>query len=104
VAHDHQIDQQPCFGTITISGAGAEFTGDTGGHRFMFLYPTVQEAAINEFYGSAVGMFHIKAQPPGGRAQTFNFRAVCRSDQQIINRRPDAEMLLGFINRQRQAK
>ena len=26
------------------------------------------------------------------------------TDQQIINRRPDAEMLLGFINRQRQAK
>ena len=103
VAHDHGMEQQPCLGLLTISGALAVYAGETGGHRFSWPYATIQEAAINQVYGSAVGMFHIKSQPPGGRAETFNFVAVRMWDQQIVNRRPDAEMLLGFLNRQRAA-
>ena len=79
------------------------FAGDTGGHRYNWPYSTIQEAAINGFYGSAFGMFHIKSQPPGGRSETYNFAVMRQSDQQVVNRRPDAEMLLGFINRQRSA-
>jgi tetratricopeptide (TPR) repeat protein len=104
LAHDHGMDQQPCLGTLTITRALVEYEGDTGGHRYQWPYTAIQEAAINEFYGSALGMFHIKAQAPGGRSQTFNFASIRASDQQIINRRPDAEMLLGFINRQRVAR
>ena len=103
LAHDHGLEQQPCLGTLTITGAGAAYAGDTGGHRFNWPYATLQEAAINQVYGSALGMFHIKSQPPGSRSVTYNFLAIRLWDQQIVNRRPDAEMLLGFINRQRAA-
>jgi tetratricopeptide (TPR) repeat protein len=104
LAHDHGPDQQSCVGTLTITGASAEYAGDTGGHRFNWPYATIQEAAINQVYGSAVGMFHIKSQAPGTRSQTYNLSVIRQSDQQIVNRRPDAEMLLGFINRQRAAR
>ena len=97
------MDQQPCLGVLTITGASAAYAGDTGGHRFNWPYATIQEAAINQVYGSAFGMFHIKSQPPGSRSETYNFAAMRRWDQQIVNRRPDAEMLLGFINRLRSA-
>ena len=103
LAHDHGPEQPRCLGTLTITGAYAEYAGDTGGHRFNWPHATIQEAAINQVYGSALGMFHIKSQPPGTRSQTFNFFVIRQSDQQIVNRRPDAEMLLGFINRQRAA-
>lgn len=103
LAHDHGLEQQPCLGTLTITGANAAYAGDTGGHRFDWPHATIQEAAINEFYGSAAGMFHIKSQAPGNRAQTYNFFVIRPLDQQVVNRRPDAEMLLGFINRQRAA-
>jgi tetratricopeptide (TPR) repeat protein len=101
LAHDHGPEQPQCVGTLTIAGAYAEYAGDTGGHRFNWPFATIQEAAINQFYGSALGMFHIKSQAPGNRSQTFNFFVIRQLDQQIVNRRPDAEMLLGFINRQR---
>ena len=103
LAHDHGPEVPPCFGTLTITGAASAFAGDTGGHRYNWPYPTIQEAAINGFYGSAFGMFHIKSQPPGGRSETYNFAVMRQWDQQVVNRRPDAEMLLGFINRQRAA-
>ncbi len=103
LAHDHGPEQQPCLGALTITGAAASYAGDTGGHRYTWPYASIQEAAINGFYGSAFGMFHIKSQPPGGRSETYNFAVVRQSDQQFVNRRPDAEMLLGFINRQRAA-
>jgi regulator of sirC expression with transglutaminase-like and TPR domain len=101
LAHDHGMDQQPCTGMLTITSTSASYAGDTGGHRFNWPYATIQEAAINDFYGSALGMFHIKSQAQGSRSVTYNFVAIRLWDQQIVNRRPDAEMLLGFINRQR---
>ena len=76
LAHDHGMDQQPCLGTLTITRALVEYEGDTGGHRYQWPYAAIQEAAINEFYGSAFGMFHIKSQTPGSRAQTLNFVSI----------------------------
>jgi tetratricopeptide (TPR) repeat protein len=102
VAHDHSTDQAPCFGVLTISPTGVTYAGETGGHQFQFPYGSITEAAINDFYGSAVGMFHFKAQD-GRRSATFNFVVVRPADTQIVNRRPDAEMLLGFVNRRRAA-
>jgi hypothetical protein len=98
LAHDHGMDQVPCFGMLTLDRTGMLFAGETGGHQYQWTYASIREAAMNEFYGSAVGMFHIKAQMPDG-SKTFNFLAIRALDQQLVNRRPDAEMLLGFINR-----
>ncbi len=95
--------QQPCLGTLTITGGPLRVAGDTGGHRYNWPYTTIQEAAINGFYGSAFGMFHIKSQPPGGRSETYNFAVMRQWDQQVVNRRPDAEMLLRLHQRQRAA-
>ena len=100
LAHDHGPDQQPCFGVLSIAQGNVSFNGETGGHQFRWPYATIREAAINEFYGSAIGMFHIKAQGGDG-TKTFNFAVVRPADRQIVNRRPDAEMLLGFVNRRR---
>jgi regulator of sirC expression with transglutaminase-like and TPR domain len=101
VAHDHGSDQMPCFGVIGVTTAGISFSGDTGGHQFRISFSSIREAAINQLYGSAFGMFHIKTVPGDGN-RTFNFAVVRATDATIINRRPDAEMLLGLINRRRQ--
>jgi tetratricopeptide (TPR) repeat protein len=102
LAHDHGMDEVPCFGMLTVNRSGAVYAGETGGHQFQWDYAAVREAAMNEFYGSAAGMFHIKAQMPDG-TKSFNFIVVRAVDQQIVNRRPDAEMLLGFLNRLKQS-
>jgi tetratricopeptide (TPR) repeat protein len=97
VAHDHGMDQAPCFGPLYLSPAGVEFAGETG-HRFNWPHTAIQEAAINDFYGSALGMFHIKtARASGG--STFNFAVVRPADVQFVNRRADADMLLSLLNR-----
>ena len=100
VAHDHGADQPPCFGVMAVTADGVSFSGDTGGHQFRVPHTGVREAAINQLYGSAFGMFHIKTAPTHGN-QTFNFVVVRPNDTTIVNRRPDAEMLLGIINRRR---
>lgn len=101
VGHDHGTDQAPCFGVIGVTANGISFSGDTGGHQFRLPYSSIREAAINQLYGSAFGMFHIKTGPADGN-RTFNFVVVRPTDSTIVNRRPDAEMLLGLINRRRQ--
>jgi tetratricopeptide (TPR) repeat protein len=101
VAHDHGLDQVPCFGVMGMTAQGVSFRGETGGHQFQWPYPLIREAAINGLYGSAFGMFHIKTGPADG-SKTYNFLVVRPTDPTIVNRRPDAEMLLGLINRRRQ--
>jgi len=101
LAHDHGADQMPCFGLMELSPAGLTYSGDTG-HKFTWPLGTVTEAGLNGFYGMLVGMFHIRVQVDRG-ATTFNFAVVRSTDPQVINRRPDAEMLVGFINRLKQS-
>ena len=100
VAHDHGSGQQFCVGTFFISPAGVEFTPETGDHRFRAPYGAIREAAINGVYGSQVGMFHVKADFADG-AKNFNFAAARSSDQRVVNRKPDAELLLRLVNERR---
>ena len=102
VGHDHGGDQMPCFGVLELSPAGVTYSGEAG-HRFNWPLAVISEAALNDFYGVLLGMFHIRAQA-AGRPSTFNFAVVRNTDAQVVNRRPDAEMLVGFINRLRQAR
>ena len=98
--HDHGSDQTPCGGTLTVTPESIQFDGGAGGHRFQWPFAAIREAAINEFYGSAFGMFHIKAQTPDG-AKNFNFAVVRPNDVQVVNRRADADMLLRIVNQRR---
>jgi hypothetical protein len=98
--HDHGSNQTPCGGTLTVTPESIHFDGGAGGHRFQWPFAAIREAAINEFYGSALGMFHIKAQMPDG-AKNFNFAVVRPSDVQVVNRRADADMLLRIVNQRR---
>lgn len=97
VAHDHGLDQPPCFGPLYLSPTGVDFQGETG-HRFTWPHTAIQEAAINDFYGSALGMFHIKTAKASG-GSTFNFAVVRPNDVQFMNRRADADMFLSLVNR-----
>jgi tetratricopeptide (TPR) repeat protein len=98
VVHDHGSGQPPCVGTLFVTPAGIDFTPTAGGHQFQGSYPTIHEAAINDIYGAQYGMFHVKAQVNDG-IRNFNFVVVRSTDQKLVNRRPDAEMLLGLVNR-----
>ena len=102
VGHDHGTEQTPCFGMLGLSPAGVTYSGETG-HQFNWPLEAITEAGMNGFYGVLLGMFHIRAQA-AGRPSTFNFAVVRNTDAQVVNRRPDAEMLVGFINRLRQAR
>ena len=85
---------------MTVTPESIQFDGGAGGHRFQWPVAAIREAAINEFYGSAFGMFHIKAQTPDG-AKNFNFAVVRPNDAQVVNRRADADMLLRIVNQRR---
>jgi hypothetical protein len=98
--HDHGPDQAPCAGTLTITSEAIHFDGGAGGHRFQWPFVAIREAAINDFYGSNFGMFHIKAQTLDG-SKNFNFAVVRPNDVQIVNRRADADMLLRLVNQRR---
>ena len=98
--HDHGPDQTPCGGTLTISAQSVLFDGGGAGHRFQWPLAAIREAAINDFYGSNFGMFHIKAQTPDG-SKNFNFAVVRPNDVQLVNRRADADMLLRLMNQRR---
>ena len=100
LVHDHGAGQPPCVGTMLMTPTTIEFTPTAGEHRFQWPYPAIREAAINDIYGSQLGMFHIKAQMTEG-TKTFNFVVVRTNDQRIVNRKPEAEMLLGLLNRRR---
>jgi tetratricopeptide (TPR) repeat protein len=102
VGHDHGSELAPCFGMMGLSPAGVTYSGETG-HKFNWPLEAISEASLNGFYGVLLGMFHIRAQA-SGRPTTFNFAVVRHTDAQVVNRRPDAEMLVGFINRLRQAR
>lgn len=97
LAHDHGSGVPPCFGDLAITAASVSFAGESAGHQFQWPKNTITEAAINQLYGSAFGMLHFKAQN-GRRVDTFNFAVVRLTDQQIINRRADAEVLLSLVN------
>ena len=101
VAHDHGQDLPPCIGSLALSTTGIMYSSD-GGHRFEWPYVQVTEAEMNKFYGVLIGMFHLRVQA-AGRGATFNFAAMRLSDQQVVERRLDAELVVGFINRLRQA-
>jgi hypothetical protein len=100
--HDHGPDQTPCGGTFTIASASIQFDGGPGGHRFQWPLAAIREAAINDFYGSNFGMFHIKVQTLDG-SKNFNFAVLRPNDLQIVNRRADADMLLRLVNQRRLA-
>jgi hypothetical protein len=101
LAHDHGSGLVPCVGGVTVSQAGVKFTGENGGHQLQWPAGTITEVALNPFYGVAIGMLHVRAQ--GGRGvETFNFAVVRVTDVQVINRRPEAELLVALINRVRQ--
>jgi hypothetical protein len=100
VVHDHGAGQPPCIGTLFVTPTGIDFTPTAGEHRFQWSYPTVREAAINDVYGAQYGMFHVKAQM-NDDTRNFNFVVVHSTDQKLVNRRPDAEMLLGLVNRRK---
>jgi tetratricopeptide (TPR) repeat protein len=97
VGHDHGTNLPPCFGTMQIERAGVTYAAEQGGHRFEWPLTAISEAALNGFYGMGIGMFHITA-PDGRRSAAFNFAVVRATDTQVINRRPDAELLVGFVN------
>ena len=101
VAHDHGQDQLPCIGSMAISPAGVSYSAE-GGHRFDWPYAQVAEVDLNKLYGVLIGMFHVRVQADR-RSATFNFAAMRNSDDRIVERRVDAQMLAGFINRLRQA-
>jgi hypothetical protein len=98
--HDHGPDQAPCGGTFTITSESIQFDGGGGGHRFQWPVAAIREAAINDFYGSTFGMFHIKAQTLDG-SKNLNFAVVRPNDVQLVNRRADADMLLRLVNQRR---
>ncbi len=100
VVHDHGSAQQFCVGNFFISAGGIEFTPETGSHRLQSPMGAIKEAAINGVYGSQVGMFHLKVDLADG-TKNFNFAAARPSDQRIVNRKPDAELLLRLINERR---
>jgi hypothetical protein len=100
VVHDHGSGQQPCGGSLFVTPTAIEFMPIAGDHRFQWPYATIREAAVNDIYGSQFGMFHIKAQMDGN-TKNFNFAMLRTSDQQLMNRRADAEMLLELVSRQR---
>jgi hypothetical protein len=100
VVHDHGPDRPPCVGALELTAASLDFKADDGGHRFSWPLGTIRESAINAVYGSAFGMFHIKAQTPGA-GDTFNFVVVRATDAQVVNRRPDAQMIVQLLNNQR---
>ncbi len=101
VAHDHGQDQVPCIGTMSISPTGVLYSSD-GGHRFDWPYSQIAEADLNKLYGVLIGEFHLRVQVDR-RSGSFNFAAMRFSDDRIVERKADAEMLTGFINRLRQA-
>jgi hypothetical protein len=102
VVHDHGPDRPPCIGSLEMTAAALDFKADDGGHRFSWPLNGIREAAINGLYGSAVGMFHIKAQTPGS-GDTFNFAATRVTDVQVVNRRADAQLILQMMNELRTA-
>ena len=102
VVHDHGTDRPPCIGSLEMTAAALDFKADDGGHRFSWPLNVIREAAINGLYGSAVGMFHIKAPTPGS-GDTFNFAATRVTDVQVVNRRADAQLILQMMNELRTA-
>jgi tetratricopeptide (TPR) repeat protein len=101
VAHDHGQDQAPCFGSMSVSPAGVSYSSD-GGHRFNWPYAQIAEADLNKLYGMLIGMFHLRVQVDR-RSLSYNFAAMRFSDDRVVERKADAELLTGFINRLRQA-
>ena len=92
--------RSPLPGGRSWLGTGCAQHGQRGepcGHQLQWPLNDITEAAINPFYGAGVGMLHIKAQT-GRRTDTFNFFVVHVTDQVAINRRPEAELLVGLIN------
>ena len=72
-----------------------------GGHRFEWPYAQVVEADLNKLYGVLIGMFHVRMQVDR-RSAVFNFAAMRFSDERVVERTTDAQMVVGFINRLRQ--
>jgi tetratricopeptide (TPR) repeat protein len=101
VAHDHGQDQLPCVGTLSVSPGGVSYSSD-GAHRFEWPHAQIAEADLNRLYGVLVGMFHLRVQV-GGRSTSYNFAAMRFGDDRVVERKADAELLTGFINRLRQA-
>jgi hypothetical protein len=103
VVHDHGAGQPPCAGALIVTPTGIAFAPTAGEHRFQWSYPTIREAAINAIYGAQYGMFHVKAamNDDDKNLKTFNFAVVRAADKDLMNRRPDAEMLLGLVNRRK---
>ncbi len=100
VVHDHGNQQQFCVGNLRLTGSGVDFTPETGDHRFQASYAAVKEAAFNGVLGSQLAMFHIKADLTGG-TKNFNLVAVRSTDQQVVNRKANAELLLRLVNERR---
>ena len=101
VAHDHGQDQLPCVGTLSVSPGGVLYSSD-GGHRFEWPHAQIAEADLNKLYGVLVGMFHLRVQA-GTRSTSYNFAAMRFGDDRVVERKADAELLTGLINRLRQA-
>jgi hypothetical protein len=102
VVHDHGPDRPACVGALELTASALEFKGDDGGHRFSWPLAAIREGALNAVYGSAFGMFHIKAQTPGV-GDTFNFLVVRATDAQVVDHRPDAQVIVQLLNQQRSA-
>ena len=97
LVHDH-AGQPGCVGPVAVSQAGVTFAGENGGHQFYWPANAINEVALNPFYGVAVGMFHLRVRT-GAANETFNFSVVRLNDVQILNRRPEAELIMELINR-----
>lgn len=101
LAHDHGNGLPPCVGAVAVSPAGVRFMGENGGHQLEWPLNAISEIAINDFYGMALGMLHVKTQA-GRRTDTYNFVVVRAGEQQIVNRRPEAVLLVSLVNRLKQ--
>jgi len=101
VAHDHGNEQPPCFGSLAINRASLGYSSE-GGHRYDWRYADVAEADMNKLYGVLLGMFHVRAQADR-RTVSYNFAAMRYGDPRVVERTADAQMIVGFINRLRQA-
>ena len=100
LAHDHGGSLPPCIGNLMLTPDGAVFSGENGGHQLQMPLRDITEVAVNPYYGVLLGMMHIKTQV-GRSNNTYNFAVVHVGDPQVLNRRPEAEVLVGLINRNR---
>ena len=98
--HDHGTPQQFCVGTLLLTPAEVQFNADAGNDRFRAPYAGIREAGINSVYGSQVGMFHLRVTLSDG-SKNFNFAVLRSADQRVVNRKPDAELLLHLLNQRR---